>query len=92
MGVIFRTAKIAPFFVMAKEKAEKKLFRLRICFKMIDENNYSLFFSIFSAVLREQCGSIVTEKQPKRSIRIEVDYFKTDSNFRKNRILSSESK
>ena len=33
---------------------------------MIDENNYSLFFSIFSAVLREQCGSIVTEKLLKR--------------------------
>ena len=40
--------------------------RQRICFKMIDENNYSLFFRQFSAVLREQCGSIVTEKQLER--------------------------
>ena len=34
---------------------------------MIDSTNYSLFFSIFSAVLREQCGSIVTEKQLKEA-------------------------
>ena len=40
--------------------------RQRICFKMIDKNNYSLFFRQFSAVLREQCGSIVTEKQLER--------------------------
>ena len=33
---------------------------------MIGSTNFSLFFSIFSAVLREQCGSNVTEKQLER--------------------------